>query len=116
MATFRIPHQSPAGILEPSKLLENFKALEDGLNVGALLVGSVIVAAVFSSTPDTELSITHTLGRIPVGWITTRLDKQANIFESDFSNWTSTVAKFKVSAVGVSSGVQEIVTAKILLF
>lgn len=116
MATFRIPHQSSAGLEDPAKLLENFKSLEDGLNVGALLIGSVIVAAVFSGTPNTELSITHTLGRIPVGWIPTRLDKQANIFESDVANWTTTVAKFKVSAVGISSGVQEVVTAKILLF
>jgi len=116
MATFRIPHQSSAGIIDPAKLLENFKSLEDSLNGAALLIGTVIVDAVFSATPDTELSITHTLGRIPVGWITTRLDKQANIFESDFVNWTSTVAKFKVASVGVSAGVQEIVTAKILLF
>jgi len=116
MATIRIPHQSSAGLKEPSRLLENFKSVEDSLNGAALLIGTVIVAAVFSSTPDTELSVAHTLGRIPVGWIPSRLDKQANIFESDFANWTSTVAKFKVASVGISAGVQEVVTAKILLF
>jgi len=116
MATFKIPHEGVEALKNPTFILEDFKSLEDSLNGAALLIGSVIVDAVFSATPDTELSITHTLGRIPVGWIPTRLDKQANIFESDFANWTATVAKFKVAAVGVSAGVQEIVTAKILLF
>lgn len=116
MATFRIPHQSSAGIIEPAKLLENFKSLEDRLNDGALLLGSATSSVTFSATPDTEKSVTHTLGRVPTGWIIVRVDKQANIFESDFSNWTSTVAKFKVAAVGVNATTQEVVTATVLLF
>lgn len=116
MTTFNIPHQSPDSLKNPAMLLENFKALEDRLNDGAILLGATTSSVTFSATPGTEASVTHTLGRKPLKWIIVRVDKQAEIFESDFSNWTATVAKFKVAAVGVSSGVQEQVTATILLF
>jgi len=115
MATLSIPHQSVAALQDPSKLLENFKAIVDRINDGSVLLGATSVSIVFSTTPNTTSLVPHTLGRIPVNWIILGVDKQANIFEINKSSWTTTEVQFRVSAVGLTATTQEIVTAKILL-
>ena len=51
-----------------------------------------------TGTINTEFSITHSLYRIPVGAIVVSQSIAGSLYDSDRSNWTSTVVKFKFSA------------------
>lgn len=56
-----------------------------------------------TGTANTEFTVTHDLGRVPVGYLLIRNSVSGNLIESDFTNWTSTSVKFKHS--GANAGI-----------
>jgi len=56
------------------------------------------------ATPDTEFSVTHTLGAIPVGRIIFHQDKAGSLYQGPTTgtNWTSTTVSFKCDVASVA--------------
>ena len=69
---------------------------------------AVWVAYVSNGTANTEDTVTHTLGRIPVGILVGIPDKSAVVYADNQAAWTSTSVRLKASAATV--------TVNILLF
>ena len=60
-----------------------------------------IVSYTTNATPDTEDAITHTLGKIPVGYIITYQDKAGSIYDSGTA-WTEDTIYLKCSTTSAS--------------
>jgi len=50
-----------------------------------------------TGTADTEFAVTHHLGRIPAGFLVTRIDKAGTVYDSA-TPWTNTTIYLKCSA------------------
>lgn len=59
------------------------------------------------ATPDTEFSVTHTLGSVPVGRIILYQDKAGSLYQgpSTGTAWTDTTAYFKCDVASVTFAV-----------
>jgi len=62
---------------------------------------SEAVAVSDTGTADTEFSVSHHLGRVPNGFLVTKIDKAATVYDSGTS-WTTTTVYLKCSAANVS--------------
>jgi len=54
-----------------------------------------------SSTVDTEFSVSHTVGAVPIGWLLVSKDKAGDLYKGD-TEWTSDTVYFKSSVASVS--------------
>lgn len=58
---------------------------------------SELLSTADTGTADTEFTITHPLGRIPAGFLVTRIDKAGTVYDSG-TPWTNTTIYLKCSA------------------
>ena len=68
---------------------------EDGAN-GENISGEFQTVA-DSGTADTEFSVAHTLGAVPIGYIVTKIDAGGVVYDSG-TTWTSTTIYLKCSS------------------
>lgn len=56
------------------------------------------------ATPDTEFSVTHTLGAIPIGYIIMGQDKAGNLYQlsTTGTSWTTTTVYLKCDTASVT--------------
>ena len=55
-----------------------------------------------TGSADTEFTVNHTLGRVPVGYIVVRQDKAGSLYESSFTSWTNTSVTLKFSTTNTA--------------
>jgi hypothetical protein len=53
------------------------------------------------ATPDTDFSVAHGLGRVPLGYIVLSLDQPVGIYKSPTA-WTTTTAYFRCSTASAN--------------
>jgi len=78
----------------------SFGTAEDGTLAGAL--GGRYQAYTTNATPDTEDTVAHGLGRVPVGFIVVRRDKAGVIYDSG-GTWTSTNILLKCNVASLAA-------------
>lgn len=53
-----------------------------------------------ANAADTEFSVPHSLGTVPLGYIPVLVDKDATLYVSNFGGWSKDTVYFKSSAAG----------------
>lgn len=86
--SYRLSFKNKAGTIASGTRPYNFDA--------------VWVQYVSNGTANTEDTVTHNLGRTPVGFLVGAPDKSAVIYADNQAAWTSTSIRLKASAVTVT--------------
>jgi len=71
----------------------------DGVWPGTLAVGYTVTTP---GAPNTEFTVTHNLGRVPIGYDVKSLDAAAIIYDSRKALWTPTQMFLKCNAASVN--------------
>lgn len=74
-------------------------AIQNGDKAGNLSAQFVVYTS--NGTANTEDTVSHTLGRVPVGYITVLQDKAAVVYDSG-TDWTETAMYLKTSVATVT--------------
>jgi len=106
----KTPPETPFGLNVEKAWTDLVDQLRDILNKGVKFsdnFNAELQTITTSATPDTESAITHTLKRVPTGYLVYSRDKAA-IFYDGSSSWTATTIYLRSNVASV--------TAKILIF
>jgi len=71
----------------------------DGSKTGNL--DGVWVSVTSNILVDTDFTVTHNLGRLPIGWLVFNQDKAASVYKGSVT-WTSSQMTLKASSASVS--------------
>ncbi len=90
------------GGLDKSNIQRRGIYLGTGSGVAGNIDG-VYVAYTSNAVADTEDTVTHNLGRIPVGYIVVDRDKAGIVYSSSKNTWTTTTMKLKCNVASTAS-------------
>lgn len=79
---------------------ELFRKLVDAMNQNITFEDNIrvkVVAVPDSGTANTSFTVTHNLGKIPIGYIA-NIDRSGNVYDYNKSTWTATTMTLKCTA------------------
>lgn len=65
-------------------------------------IDGMFVTFTTSATPDAENTVTHNLGRIPVGYIVTDSNKAGVVYSSSKGSWTAATMRVKCNVASTT--------------
>ena len=53
------------------------------------------------TTPDTEITVYHSLGRVPIGYLVLAQNKAGSLYTSQYASWSTSATAFKCNVATV---------------